>query len=185
APGVLAQNHGIGNVAGADDEVGAALRRNLAAARTAVGRAVAAGIDVVPFEHPGYPLALFCNVRGPPPVLFVRGPLPATFAARSHELMSCAVVGTRRATRYSLEVAAAVARSLVGVGVLVVSGLALGVDAAAHRGALEAAAGASADGPRIDTEPDSPATVADLGGGPFHTHRSVHLVLVDPLILPR
>src|SRR5207237_8881436 len=52
-----------------------------------------------------------------------------------------AVVGTRRASRYGLEVAAWIGRELAAAGVVVVSGMAAGVDAAAHRGALSAGGG--------------------------------------------
>lgn len=48
-----------------------------------------------------------------------------------------AIVGTRRATRYGLETAADLARGLSASGVIVVSGLAIGIDAAAHQGAME------------------------------------------------
>ena len=48
-----------------------------------------------------------------------------------------AVVGTRRASAYGLEVATAMGRGLAAAGVTVISGLALGIDAAAHRGAIE------------------------------------------------
>ena len=51
---------------------------------------------------------------------------------------AAAVVGTRRASSYGLEVASALGRGLAAAGVTVVSGLALGIDAAAHRGALAA-----------------------------------------------
>ncbi|HEX2052125.1 MAG TPA: DNA-processing protein DprA [Actinomycetota bacterium] len=51
---------------------------------------------------------------------------------------SLAVVGTRRATRYGLETAFWLAKELAGAGITVVSGLAKGIDAAAHRGALAA-----------------------------------------------
>src|SRR2546423_1096441 len=60
-----------------------------------------------------------------------------------------ATVGARRASAYGIEVARALGRGLAAAGVTVVSGMAFGVDAAAHTGALEVA------GP----------TVAVLGGG--------------------
>jgi DNA processing protein len=52
-----------------------------------------------------------------------------------------AVVGARRATGYGLEVARSLARQLTACGIVVVSGMALGIDSAAHEGALEAAGG--------------------------------------------
>jgi DNA processing protein len=65
-----------------------------------------------------------------PPWLFVRGTIPPGPAV--------AVVGSRRATRYGLELARRIGRTVGGSGWPVVSGLALGVDAAAHEGCLEA-----------------------------------------------
>ena len=67
-----------------------------------------------------------------PPVLFVLGDL------RPEDERSVAVVGTRRPTAYGRQVAHQLAYDLAGAGVTVVSGLARGVDAAAHRAALEA-----------------------------------------------
>jgi DNA processing protein len=72
------------------------------------------------------------QVADPPPVLFVRGTLGP---ADAHAV---ALVGTRRATSYGHAVAERLARELAGAGVTVVSGLAKGVDTAAHRAALEA-----------------------------------------------
>ena len=66
-----------------------------------------------------------------PPVLFVLGEIP--------ESMPCvSLVGTRRATEYGLAVARRLAAALTRAGVCVVSGLAHGIDGAAHQGALEA-----------------------------------------------
>ncbi len=64
-----------------------------------------------------------------PPWLFVRGSIPPGPAV--------AIVGSRRATRYGLELARRIGRTVGGAGWPVVSGLALGVDAAAHEGCLE------------------------------------------------
>lgn len=72
------------------------------------------------------------HLYDPPAVLRVRGsafPLP--------EGPAVAVVGTRRATPYGLSVARRLGRDLASAGVVVVSGLARGVDGAAHRGSLE------------------------------------------------
>ncbi|HYM56602.1 MAG TPA: DNA-processing protein DprA [Solirubrobacteraceae bacterium] len=70
----------------------------------------------------------------PPAVLHVAGRLGAVAHADA-----AAIVGTRRATAYGLEVARALGRGLTASGVPVVSGMALGIDSAAHAGALEAA----------------------------------------------
>ena len=67
----------------------------------------------------------------PPPALFVRGELPPLDAPR------VAIVGTRRASPYGLRIATSLGRDLAAEGVGVVSGLALGIDAAAHAGAVE------------------------------------------------
>ena len=76
-----------------------------------------------------YPGGL-ANTADPPLGLFVRGELkPAPVVA---------VVGSRRATAYGLQVARALGEELAGAGVVVASGMARGVDAAAHEGALAA-----------------------------------------------
>ena len=70
-----------------------------------------------------------------PPVIWLRG---------RRELLdgpAVAIVGTRRASEYGLEIAAALGRGLGAANVNVVSGLALGIDSAAHRGALSATGG--------------------------------------------
>ena len=69
----------------------------------------------------------------PPAVLHVAGDLAAIAPGEA-----AAIVGARRATSYGLEVARALGRGLTAAGVPVVSGMALGVDSAAHAGALEA-----------------------------------------------
>lgn len=82
-----------------------------------------------------YPPALR-HVHDPPPRLYLRGRLardPGALAAPA-----IAIVGARDATAYGLAVARDLARGLAESGIVVVSGLALGIDGAAHRGALEA-----------------------------------------------
>jgi len=80
---------------------------------------------------PGYPERLL-RLHFPPPLLWARGPLPAD-APRA-----VAVVGTRRASRPARDLARELAAGLAARGVRVVSDLAAGIDAAAHRGALAA-----------------------------------------------
>ncbi len=86
------------------------------------------GIEVITPVDAGYPARLK-ETADPPPALFVEGRIP--------EGAAVALVGTRRATETGIEAARLLGRALGGGGVCVVSGLALGVDAAAHEGALE------------------------------------------------
>jgi len=79
---------------------------------------------------PRYP-ALLASIPAPP-ALDVRGTLDAADA------LAIAIVGSRQATPYGLEVAETLAADLAARGVTIVSGLARGIDTAAHRGALAA-----------------------------------------------
>ncbi|MBI2711222.1 MAG: DNA-protecting protein DprA [Actinobacteria bacterium] len=97
-----------------------------------------AGVHVARLGEGGYPSALAHDLE-PPAVVFRLGPLAMLEGPR------VAVVGTRRCSRLGAELAQRLGRELSEAGVHVVSGLALGIDAAAHRGAL--GAGASAAGP--------------------------------------
>lgn len=87
-------------------------------------------MSVVWMTDPAYP-HLLKQIHDPPPRLFVRGRLP--------EGPCIAIVGSRRATPYGRRAARKLARDLSEAGVVVVSGLARGIDAAAHNGALEGA----------------------------------------------
>lgn len=89
------------------------------------------GVMVVAEGEPGYP-ALLAETRYPPLVLYYRGRLPDPNAP------AVAMVGSRKATPYGLEVARWFARELSEGGLTVVSGAAYGIDSAAHEGALEA-----------------------------------------------
>jgi DNA processing protein len=89
------------------------------------------GIMVLTRDDAKYPRSLR-EIHDPPGVLFVRGQfLPA-------DALSVAMVGTRHATPYGLRIAERLAGGLARAGFTVVSGLARGIDAAAHRGALNA-----------------------------------------------
>jgi DNA processing protein len=83
-------------------------------------------------DEPGYP-DLLRHIGQPPPVVYFYG------NSALLEMTSVAVVGSRAATSYGRRVGRTIARDLGLAGICVVSGLALGIDAAAHSGALDAA----------------------------------------------
>lgn len=94
-------------------------------------RAQAAQAVIVTWQDRAYPANLR-NCESPPPVLYVKGNLlPQDQAA-------VAIVGSRNATAEYMELAADLAYGLAQEGVTIVSGLARGIDRAAHQGALEA-----------------------------------------------
>ena len=95
----------------------------------ALADAQALGIDVIPWSDPAYPAAL-ATIPDPPPVLWCRGKRAAL------ERPAVAIVGSRAGSAYALAVAERLASDLAPRGVAIVSGLARGVDSAAHRGAL-------------------------------------------------
>ena len=82
--------------------------------------------------RPGYP-SLLAELHDPPARLYLRGGA-AEILARP----SVAIVGARSCSAYGAQVARELARELAAAGVVVVSGLARGVDGEAHRGALAA-----------------------------------------------
>jgi len=110
-----------------DDVSDLALRE----ASAALARASDAGFRAIPVGDAGYPPLLAC-IPDPPPVIWTRGD-PSVL-----ERPAVAVVGSRAATPYALAVAERLASELAGRGVVVASGLARGVDSAAHRGCLDA-----------------------------------------------
>ncbi len=89
------------------------------------------GAAIITLDDADYP-ALLRELPDAPPVLFVKGTL------LDADRWAVAFVGTRRATAYGREVTRQLVASLAGAGITIVSGLALGIDAAAHRAALDA-----------------------------------------------
>lgn len=85
-------------------------------------------IRAIFFGESKYP-KLLKEISSPPIILFVRGNLEA-------KENTLAIVGTRRPTNYGIDVALNIAEKLARAGVVIVSGLAIGIDALAHRGAL-------------------------------------------------
>ncbi len=103
--------------------------------RRDLDRLDALDIDLVTRDDPRFPSSL-ASIDDPPVLLFVRGRLPEA------ERPCVALVGTRRVSAYGSLVAETLARELAGLGIGVISGLAAGIDSAAHKGALRAGADA-------------------------------------------
>ena len=89
------------------------------------------GVQAFTWDDPGYPRSLR-QVYNPPPLLYVRGSL------EKRDEWAVAIVGTRQASAYGKEAARTFSAGLARVGVTVVSGLARGADAEAHRACLDA-----------------------------------------------
>jgi DNA processing protein len=89
------------------------------------------GLKIITLADGGYPQPLR-SLPNPPPVLYLLGDY------QERDELAIALVGTRRSTPYGRMVAEQLARGLSELGLTVVSGLALGIDTAAHRGALAA-----------------------------------------------
>ncbi|MGE0160089.1 MAG: DNA-processing protein DprA [Gemmatimonadales bacterium] len=118
-------------IAGRGTAVGLHDRSLGAAIDTALGIAARRGMEICTWSSADYPRALL-HLHDPPPVLFLLG---------RRDLLSTrivTVVGARRATARSRDVAERLGGALARARVTVASGLALGIDAAAHRGALGA-----------------------------------------------
>jgi DNA processing protein len=132
-------------LAGATAKAGSRLR----------GEIEAAGCWAVCRHSGDYPAALR-DIPSPPSALIGRG--DRTVLRQLSSQSTVAVCGSRRATSYGREVARSLAHELGSAGTIVVSGLAFGIDACAHRGALDAGA----------------PTVAVLGCGPDVAYPAAH-----------
>ena len=95
------------------------------------------GAIVITLEDEDYP-PLLREIYDPPIALYVRGDLKLACARPC-----VAVVGSRRCSTYGVNAALSLSRELAQNGLTIVSGLARGIDAAAHQGALEAAKGSA------------------------------------------
>ena len=105
--------------------------RSLELAHDELDRASAAGVQIVSLQDPGYPSQLK-QIYDPPLILFIRG--DSAVLSRP----GIAIVGTRHPTPYGTGMAERLACDLATRGLVIFSGLARGVDAAGHRGALAA-----------------------------------------------
>jgi DNA processing protein len=111
----------------------AAGRQNLAALASAeIEKAAKSNIAIIACDDPLYP-ALLKNIHDPPAVLYVLGD-PEVLSRKA-----LGIVGSRAATHYGRSIAANLASNLARQGFAIVSGMALGIDTAAHKGALAAA----------------------------------------------
>jgi DNA processing protein len=134
----------------------AAVARSRAVAALDSSRATP--ITPVPWNAAEFPALLGC-IPDPPPVVWTLG----NRTAATHPAV--AVVGSRAATTYALDVAYRLGQELAERGLVVVSGLARGVDSAAHRGCLAAGG----------------ATVAVLGSGLDHIYPREHAALAQQI----
>jgi DNA processing protein len=116
------------------------------------------GLTILLPEWPGYPRSLR-EIPDPPGVLFIRG------AIEPADGLAVAIVGTRRATHYGKQQAERLAAGLARAGLTVVSGMARGIDGAAHRGAMNAGG----------------RTIAVLASGVLNPFPPEHVKLADEI----
>lgn len=117
------------------------------------------GVALITLEDPAYPPRL-AEIYDPPLALFVRGDL------HSADETCLAIVGTRRATPYGLRMAERFGSELAIRGVTVVSGMASGIDSAAHRGAIQSGG----------------RTIAVLGNGVDITYPPENVELMENIV---
>jgi len=89
------------------------------------------GVTIITLDSAEYP-SMLKQIYDPPPVLYVKGDL------QRQDQLAAAIVGSRHCSQYGREQASRFAHMLAAAGLTVVSGLARGIDTAAHRGALAA-----------------------------------------------
>jgi len=123
---------------------------------------VEAGAIAIPFTDPRYPPRLK-DIFDPPPLLFARGNVDLL------QELAIGIVGTRRPTAYGTTVAARLAKDLACAGLTIASGMARGIDTAAHRAALEVGRGSGG------------GTIAVFGCGVDEVYPSENRKLADQI----
>jgi len=88
-------------------------------------------ISTITIKDKGYPDSLK-QIYSPPPILYYIGTLPKNWD------LAIAVVGTRKTTPYGRQITPEIVKELAAAGIIIISGLALGIDALAHQASLEA-----------------------------------------------
>lgn len=114
----------------AGDGISALLKKSLGAAQKELKRCAEMGISLIAYGAPEYPGELH-HIYDPPVLLYAKGDL----SLLQNKLAFC-IVGTRESTEYGNSAAMAIASQLAECSVTIVSGCALGIDSAAHMGAL-------------------------------------------------
>lgn len=154
----------LDGVPSANDAVSEALATGIAAATQTAGatleRIRELGLRILTLDDPTFPMRL-ATIEMPPHVLYMLGD-PAALDTRA----AVAIVGTRRATDQGRAVAARLATNLAAVGACVVSGLAVGIDGAAHAAAVHAGG----------------TTVAVIGSGHATVHPRAHSQLAARIV---
>jgi DNA processing protein len=143
-----------------DDVVAARIALAATDPAAVVGRVRETGVAVITLEDPLFPRRLFA-IELPPHLLFVRGD-----PAAMEQAHAVAVVGTRRPTELGRRLAARIAAALADSGASVVSGLAMGIDGAAHAACVAAGV----------------PTVAVLGSGHARLFPRAHAGLADGIV---
>ncbi|MDR0704708.1 MAG: DNA-processing protein DprA [Planctomycetaceae bacterium] len=144
------------------DGIGSKIAQNISQARsvyhpeTLITQCRTNGIELISKQDARYP-ELLRTIDNPPRFLFVKGKYQVS------DNFAIAIVGTRHATQYGHQQAERLASELSRCGFTIISGLALGIDGAAHRGAL------SVEG----------RTIAVLGGGLLHIFPQEHRDLAE------
>lgn len=118
-----------------------------------------ADVKIITLADKEYPESLK-QIYNPPLCLYVRGNLPQDTS------MNIAMVGSRRTTRYGLKVTAHIAAAAADAGWRVISGLAYGIDSAAHKTVVE----------------KKGETIAVLGGGLARIHPQDHIPLANNIV---
>jgi DNA processing protein len=135
---------GLGDRLRADDPNLLELARSLSSHAQAVrAKARTRGIEVIAWNEPAFPAALL-SLTDLPPALWYQGQLDAL------DDVTVAIVGSRAASAVAIETASHIAADLASRGITVVSGLARGVDSAAHRGAIQTGRTAAVLGSGLD-----------------------------------
>jgi DNA processing protein len=113
-------------------EISLLLDRDMGETEAIIERCQRLGISILTRQDAAYPERL-AAIQNPPAVLYTRGKFPAFDTCPA-----IAIVGARNASPYGLAAARKIAFDLACSGVVIVSGMALGCDGAAHSGAIEA-----------------------------------------------
>ena len=139
------------------DQAQKIVRFDFRLAEREIANAERLGVKIVTFADGSYP-ELLKSIPDPPVVLYIRG-------ERKDDEVPVALVGSRKATPYGLNVTQSLARDLGKIGITIVSGLARGVDASAHHAALDSGG----------------RTLAVLGSGVDVIYPSEHKMLAEKI----